>query len=179
MIIASAGRRIDEPDAEIKRFPAENAQAVQSKIREFLSESEASALVCAAACGSDILALEVAGDLGLRRLIVLPYDIKTFKKTSVLDRPGNWGERYDRVIAEVKGKGDLVLFAYDKNEEETYYLTNRDILDQAAKLANEVGHDVEALIVWNGESRGDDDVTWHFKLEAERRGYKTAEIITL
>ncbi|MCI0665125.1 MAG: hypothetical protein L0220_29015 [Acidobacteria bacterium] len=180
MVVALAGRRIDAPGAENKRFPPENAAVVQQKIHEFLINKSASVLVCAAACGSDILALEAAGDLLLRRRIVLPYDKETFKKSSVIDRPGDWGERYDRIIGKVESLGDLVEFAHDKDKEETYFATNIDILDQAARIADEMkGEDVAALVVWNGESRGKSDVTGHFREEAKKRGAQVSEIITL
>jgi hypothetical protein len=180
MVVALAGRRIDGPGAENKRFPPENAAAVQKKIHEFLINKSASLLVCAAACGSDILALEAAGDLMIRRRIVLPYDKETFKKSSVIDRPGDWGERYDRIIAEVESRGDLVEYSHDKDKEETYYATNIDILNQAAQIADEMaGVSVSALVVWNGESRGESDVTGHFLQEAKKHGVNVSEIITL
>jgi hypothetical protein len=109
MVIALAGRRVDASDATQKRFPAENASAVKRQIRDFLQSNDASALVCAAACGADILALEAAGELGLRRRIVLPFDKATFRASSVVDRGGDWGERYDRVVSEVEGQGDLFV----------------------------------------------------------------------
>jgi len=179
MIVALAGRRIDAAEAKEARFPAKNASAVQQSIRDFLIDNSASVLVCAAACGADLLALEAAGELVLRRRIVLPYDKETFKRTSVTDRPGDWGERYDRIIAEVEAQGDLVEFNHDKDEEATYFATNLDILDQAARIAAEmVEEEVAALIVWNGESRGAQDVTEHFRDEAHRRGLQVSEIIT-
>jgi hypothetical protein len=179
MIIALAGRRIDAPEAEKKRFPAENEGIVKQKIREFLIENSASVLVCAAACGSDILALEAAGDLVIRRRIVLPYDKETFKKSSVIDRPGDWGDRYDRIIDDVEVLGDLVEFAHDKDKEETYFATNQDILDQATMVAGEMGEKASALVVWNGESRGEDDVTGHFLAEAKKRDLNVFQIKTL
>jgi len=57
MVIALAGRRVDASDAAQKRFPAENASAVKQQIRDFLQSHDARALVCAAACGADILGL--------------------------------------------------------------------------------------------------------------------------
>jgi hypothetical protein len=180
MIVALAGRRIDAPGTENKRFPPENTVAVRKKIHQFFISKSASVLVCAAACGSDILALETAGDLRIRRRIVLPYDKETFKKSSVIDRPGDWGERYDRIIAEVESRGDLVEFSHEKDKEETYYATNIDILDQAAQIADEMeGMSVSALLVWNGESRGDGDVSGHFLQEVMKRGVQVNEIITL
>ena len=178
MIIALAGRRVDRPDANQKRFPPENTERVQRQISDFLKSAEAATLVCAAACGSDLLALEAAGALGIRRRVVLPYDRETFKQSSVADCPGDWGERYDRVIAEIADSGDLVEYDYEK-EEETYFATNHDILDQAEELAEETGQPLAVLVVWNGESRGEDDVTGHFLDEARQRELKVSEVNTL
>lgn len=177
MIVALAGRRVDAPGTNEKRFSPENADRVKQQIRDFLKAENAEALVCAAACGADILALEAAGELGIRRRVVLPYDKVTFKQSSVIDRPGDWGERYDRILAEVQSRDDLVIDDYDQDEE-SYFAANHDILDQAEELAEETGQQVAALVVWNGESRGEEDVTGHFLVEAKQRGLKVAEIKT-
>ena len=178
MIIALAGRRVDRPESNQKRFPPENTERVQRQISDFLKSAEATTLVCAAASGSAILALEAAGALGIRRRVVLPYDRETFKQSSVVDCPGDWGERYDRIIADLARSGDLVEYDYEK-EEETYFAMNHDILDQAEELAEETGQPLVALVVWNGESAGEDDVTGHFLEEARRRELKVAEVNTL
>lgn len=177
MIVALAGRRVDEPGVNEKRFSPENAERVKQRIREVLKAEEATALVCAAACGSDILALEAAGELGIRRRVVLPYDKVTFKHSSVIDRPGDWGERYDRILAEVDDKGDLIVDDYDQDEE-SYFAANHDILDQAEELAEETGQQLSAVVVWNGQARGEEDVTGHFLEEAKQRGLKVTEINT-
>lgn len=179
MVIALAGRRVDAPDATSAGFPSGNAPDVQEKIRKFLIDSKAGVLVCAAACGVDILALEVAGELGLRRCIVLPYDREAFKKSSVLDRPGDWGERYDRIINEVADQGDLSESDYDQDQKETYFATNHDILDQAEDIAQELNQPLSAVVIWNMQSRGEDDVTSHFLAEARQRGLPVSEIDAL
>jgi len=178
MIVALAGRRIDTPKADPKRFPAENADKVKQQIQDFFKEHSATALVSAAACGADILALEVAGELGIRRRIILPYDKKSFRASSVADRPGDWGERFDRIVAEVEPHGDLVEYFYDKDQEDTYYATNHDILDEAEEVAAAAKQELTAAVIWNGESRGDDDVTAHFLEEAKRRDLNVTEIMT-
>jgi hypothetical protein len=177
MIVALAGRRVDAPDAKEKRFSPENAESVKERIRKFLQTENATALVSAAACGADILALEAAGELGIRRRVVLPYDKVTFKHASVLDRPGDWGERYDLILTEVDEKGDLIVDDYDEDEE-SYFAANHDILDQAEELAEETGQQLSAVVVWNGQTRGEEDVTGHFLEEAKQRGLKVTEINT-
>lgn len=178
MIVALAGRRVDAPKADPKRFPAENAEQVKQQISDFLKENDVTALVSAAACGADILALEAAGELGIRRRIILPYDKKSFRQSSVADRNGDWGDRFDRIVAEVEPHGDLVEYFYDKDQEDSYYATNHDILDEAEEVANAAKQELTTVVVWNGESRGEDDVTAHFLEEAKRRDLNVTEIMT-
>ncbi|MGH9766794.1 MAG: hypothetical protein ACREAB_05100 [Blastocatellia bacterium] len=178
MIVALAGRRVDAPGTNEKRFSPDNAERVKRQIRDFLKAEDATALVCAAACGADILALEAAGELGIRRRVVLPYDKVTFKLSSVVDRNGDWGERYDRILAEVESKDDLTVDDYDQDEE-SYFAANHDILDQAEELAEATGQQLAALVVWNGQPRNEEDVTGHFLEEAKQRGLKVTEINTM
>ncbi len=179
MVIALAGRRVDAPNAAVERFPEKNLDRVRDEIASFLVTTGAKALVCAAVCGADIIALEQAALLGLRRRIVLPYDRRAFKTSSVIDRPGDWGDRYDRIVAEVDALGDLIEYRHDQENDETYFATNNDILNQAAELGAELETETAALVVWNGESRGADDVTGHFREEAKRRGMPVTGIITV
>jgi hypothetical protein len=107
--IALAGRRIDPPDAETPRFPLANAPLVRDRLRAFFVERGADTLVCSAACGADLVALEAAESLGMRYRIVLPFDPAKFRDTSVTDRPGAWGPLYDRVVEAARRAGDLVV----------------------------------------------------------------------
>src|SRR5258708_23324677 len=101
MIVTLAGRRIDPLNAPVARFPVENSAEVREQLVHLLQEQGATALVCSAACGADLLGLEAAGTLGLRRRVVLSFAPERFRATSVTDRPGEWGPLYDRIIAEV------------------------------------------------------------------------------
>ena len=71
MIIALAGRRIDRKRAAQRVFPLENVAAVQQRVEDTLRRSGATTLVSSAACGADLVALEAAGALGIRRRVVL------------------------------------------------------------------------------------------------------------
>ncbi len=179
MVIALAGRRIDAPDAGQARFPAANAPPVAERIGQFLEAQQATALVCAAACGVDILALEAAGELKVRRRIVLPFSRAQFRSSSVTDRGGDWGERFDRVLDEVERNGDLVVLNYAKNDAEAYTGTNIAILDHADSLAAEAHESVLAAVVWDGHARDEGDVTQHFLREAGKRRVRAIEISTL
>jgi hypothetical protein len=171
MVVAIAGRRIDPPGAGEPRFPESAMEGVLNGLMAAFAESGARAVVSAAACGADIIALEAAGRMGLRRRVVLPSDPRSFRDSSVVDRPGDWGERYDRIIAEVAAANDLVIRAHPQAEGDAAYLqANVDILDEARLLADELGLPLSALVVWNQVSRGASDVTAHFLALARERG---------
>src|SRR5689334_9119389 len=108
-VIALAGRRIDAPGAEPPRFPLGNVPLVRRRLAALLSAEHAAVLVCSAACGADLIALQEAERLGLRRRIVLPFPPERFRKTSVTDRPGDWGPVFDRLVAAAEAAGDLVI----------------------------------------------------------------------
>ena len=86
-VVALAGRRIDAPDAPI-RFSPRSVESVRGLLRAYFTEGGASCLVSSAACGADLLALDVAGSLDMRRRVVLPYSPERFRETSVTDRKG-------------------------------------------------------------------------------------------
>jgi len=177
-VVVLAGRRVDAAEAEAPRFPARNLATVEERISELLRESDARVLVCAAACGADILALEAASNLGIRRRVVLPYSRELFRETSVVDRPGDWGVRYDRLLDEIAARGDLVVLGFDHGDNTTYLATNSAIIDEACKVA-EQQYEILAVIVWDKESRGEDAVTAAFRSEAVNRGLRVEDVPTI
>lgn len=179
MVIALVGRRIDPPDAPVSIFPDHAIELVRERIHDLLERQQATALLCSAACGADLIALGAAGALGIRRRIVLPFEAARFRETSVADRPGDWGPLFDRIIAEVKAKGDLVVLDLKPESDESYTQANRAIVDEASRLAQSSGEPVSAVLVWNGVSRGNGDVTSAYGDAARSRGWRVLEISTL
>jgi hypothetical protein len=179
MVIALAGRRIDSPDTTESRFPAQQAILVQERIRKLLKHNDATDLVCSAACGADLLALEIAGKLGIRRHIVLPFARDIFRRTSVSDRPGNWGERYDCVLDEVERDGELVLLGLSEDGPAAFATANITILERAIKLARKDGQPLLGVVVWDGRSRGHDDLTEQFLNDALDRHLDIVQVSTL
>lgn len=173
-MIALAGRRVDAPGAPA-RFPVANAPRVQHRIRQVLDDLGAKAMVCSAACGADILALEAAGDAGLRRRVVLPFLPALFRETSVADRAGDWGERYDLLMGDV----ELAQLNFEPGDETAYAAANHAIFDEAMALAADLDQGVTAVIVWNGISRGEGDLTAAFRSEAAQRGLPAVEVLTV
>lgn len=186
MIVALAGRRIDAPDAETPRFPQANVSLVRERIRQMLVELGANALVTSAAAGADLLAIEAAASLGLRRLVVLPYGRDQFLEDSVRDRPGDWEWSFNRAYKDARGQGDLRTLRLASTPHEAYLRATHAILDDAQELAaaeprsgrRRGAGQVTAVVVWDGAPRGPDDLTAHFAEEARRRGIAVCEILT-
>jgi hypothetical protein len=186
MIVAVAGRRIDAVDASVARFPLARVEAVRAGIRARLVEVGATAIVSSGACGTDLIALEVAAELGLRRRVILPFGRALFRETSVTDRPGEWGGRYDAICDALAKTGDLEELGYLPEGERTYAETNLRIVERAveyggseattngAALPNAI-----ALLVWEGTSRGPDDMTAHFGEVAVEHGLAVEYVLTL
>lgn len=180
MVIAFAGRRVDAPNATPARFPPANVSAVRDRIRALLAELVATALVASAACGADLLALDVARELGLRCAIVLPWEPATFREASVVDRGAEWGAVFDRAVESASDAGDLYTLARAIDDNRALVATNDMILDTAQAVARERDprDDVVAVVAWDGASRGADDMTDQFLTSARSRGLRVVEVMT-
>jgi hypothetical protein len=179
VIIALAGRRIDPSDIDNPAFPLAAVPTVRNRLRELLIKQNATTLVSSAACGADLIAQQTAGELGIRQRIVLPFDPTRFRDTSVTDRPGDWGPVFDAIIAEVQANQALINLQSESDTDEPYLQTNQAILNEATSLATESGDQAIAVIVWNGLSRGEDDITQLFAESARNRGLQVLEVSTL
>jgi hypothetical protein len=92
-----------------KRGPAPHRRSAQGL--------QAVGLVCSAACGADLIALEAAEQLGVRRRIVLPFAPPPLPQDIcyVIDRPGDWGAVFDHQIATTSASGDLVVIDLERD----------------------------------------------------------------
>jgi hypothetical protein len=178
MILAAAGRRIDATDAASPVFPYGNMAVVRARLERLFREQEVSTVVCSAACGADLVALEAAETLGLRRRIVLPFAPDRFRETSVVDRPGEWGEIFERMISAARDTGQLVDLKLAETEE-SYGQVNQVILDETIGLAHSSGDRSAAALIWDGHSRGESDKTASLGASARERGLELFEVSTL
>jgi len=192
MIVALAGRRIDARGARVARFPLGNVPLVRERIRLALLDLDARTVVCSAAAGADLLALEVASTLGLRRFVVLPYARERFRQHSVIDRPGDWEASFLRVCREQRELGGLRTLRMRGTFHESSRRASRVILDDAQALGAYGTHGVgrglvqgaqeervTAVVVWDGTVRGASDLTADFAAEARRRGLPVVEVPTV
>src|SRR5262245_10870503 len=186
-VVALAGRRIDAEPTSTSRFPFDQLGRVGGEIADQLRRTQAVALVCSAACGADLIALETAQKMGLPTRIILPFPAARFRETSVVDRPRPkfWGSMFDRVTSAARADGNLV--ALDAPEaDDAYSMTNGVIIREAKKLSgfNDRERSIGslrliALVVWEGASRGSDDNTNKFVQLAQESGFRIEQILTL
>jgi hypothetical protein len=179
-VIALAGRRVDAEDATMERFPLARAGAVREELRRLFDEQRAVTLVSSAACGADLLALDVARDRRMRIRIILPFDQPTFRRTSVTDRPGEWGPLYDAVCRAARDANDLVELAFDpSNAQKAYEAVTERIIADASAIAGEQGAGIVAVAVSDGVARDANDMTEYLVAGAERCGMKVVRVDTL
>jgi hypothetical protein len=174
-------RRVDPPTPDTPRFPSENVRVVRERLHSCLQHHQAVALVCSAACGADLLALDAAEALGIRRRVVLPFAPARFRGTSVVDRPGDWGPLYDHIVEAACRVGDLVVLEEAGESSTPYAAANERIIEEAMSLANGapvLANGALAVIVWEGSPRGSDDATQQFADLARKRGLLVEEVLT-
>ena len=176
MVASLAGRRIDAADADPLRFPEVREDVVTGRIAAALSACGASALVCAAACGADLLALEAAQREGIESHIVLPFATAEFRRSSVVDRGDEWGAAFDRLVDAASARGAVQILGLDPHDPHAYEKTNEAILDEALALAGNDPAEVVALAVWDGEIHGRTDYTADFIDAARTRGIAVQSI---
>ena len=183
MIVALAGRRTDEVNSDVARFPLQNVEAVRERLRTLFVDRRASVLVASGACGADIVAHEVARTLGMLRILVLPFPPMLFRELSVTDRPGEWGPAFDTLVADARLSGDSQLIVEASSNESpnaAFARANELIIDRALSLAaRTAGENVLAVVVWEGAIRGKDDLSAAFEAYAQRRRVETISVSTL
>jgi hypothetical protein len=179
MVIALAGRRIDATDEQSPRFPLRNVDLVRLRIRVLFEGLCVQSLVCSAGCGADLLALDVAAQLGIRRRVVLPFPVVEFRNASVVDRAGDWAKHYDRALKSVERTEEIVILNRAVDDQKAYADTNRTILDHALFIAGELQSEVMAVAVWDCNPRSGNDMTLNFLTAARGMGLRISEVLTL
>src|SRR2546426_2948366 len=99
-VAALAGRLIDKAHTPraFRQFPLERCRAVRDRLRDEFVRCRLGTLVCSAGCGADLLALSVAGELGMRRRVVLSGALRAFRASLFSGRPGECTDLCDIVL---------------------------------------------------------------------------------
>jgi hypothetical protein len=175
-VAALAGRRIDAPNGDRKQFPGKRIPTVRRALANIFEQEKVRILVSSAACGADLLALDIALHLGVECRVVLPFAVERFRATSVTDRPGDWGPLYDSVLARVTARGNLVVLDGAKDDDAAYRAVTRKIIEEALSIARP--QLPIAVIVWEGEPRHAADATAEFQQLAMQAGMPARTVST-
>jgi len=120
-VLVFTGNMIDHPGRDAARFPAMLEPAVREAMGERIAAISPLAAYGSAACGADILCLELVREMGGETHIVLPFPPAEFRQASVDFAPGDWGERFERALAAAdsvtitsdhRASGSAAAFAY-------------------------------------------------------------------
>ncbi len=98
-VLVFTGHMVDAEGRQEPRFPPHYESAVRQAINATVQAIQPIAAYGSAACGADILCLEVMQEQGIEIHVVLPFPPEEFRKVSVDVAPGNWGPRFDRLLA--------------------------------------------------------------------------------
>jgi hypothetical protein len=120
------------------------------------------------------LGIEAAFGLGISCHVTLPYDIDTFRNTSVIDRPGPWDAVFHKYIERLRTQGRLTVLSCAPTQE-AFRRTNHEILRAAKEFPNA---EKLAVVVWDGKRRTKDDFTAEFLDDARLTGFSVREIST-
>lgn len=120
-IVAFTGHMIDSPDSKQHRFLPGMELSVKQAISDALDRIGAEFGYCSAACGADILFIECMLHRGSEIQVILPFRKEDFIATSVAFPGGDWLERFNNVLQQVKDihfateegyQNDDILFEY-------------------------------------------------------------------
>jgi hypothetical protein len=152
IVVIFAGHMIDKPGRENPRFPAEIEASVRSEIKAKLDTHNAGFGYSSAACGSDILFLELMLERGAEIQVILPFEEVDFLRTSVDLVPGaGWESRFHHVL-ERAAKIIVVDEATDSSNYSSYEYANLMIEGLGQLRANTLDTDLKPLFVWDGQA---------------------------
>ena len=120
----------------------------------------------------------------MQRRIVLPFAAAKFRAESVIDRPGDWGDLYDGMIAEATASGNLVVLKNGAKQADPFSATNQRLIEEAFAVSGETPgvrvrkSKLRAVVVWEGRSRGPGDYTQEFADMAKAQGIPVEVVLT-
>jgi hypothetical protein len=160
-IIAVAGRRIDSSDAQPARFPFVKVHGVRA----------AFARKCCSDAARFVGSVRFRSARSRRRVRTTHSDpdhptVRACIPRDVCRRQTKPGGLYNRLIAEARERGDLIILNFDRDDPSAYAAANQAIIDEALRAAHEGGTAASAHSrgrVWEGAARNGDDATDHFR----------------
>lgn len=152
-VLVFTGNMIDEPGRALARFPPALEPVVREAIRQRLEALAPVAAYGSAACGTDILCLELVRGLGGETHVVLPFPPAEFRRASVDFAPGDWGIRFERALADA----DSVTVTSDhraSGSAAAYEYANLVLTGMGRLRAQVLDTAVRALAAWDPDATG-------------------------
>lgn len=163
MIVAYAGRRPSEDE-----FPEAYKDNVGDLLDQLLVGLQPRMAVGSAAAGSDLLALQGAVKAGARAHVVLPGGRDDFRASSVVDRDGEWGVRYDALLASdsvIENPLDL-----DPGGDDATYRAATERIWSVANAERDVGEGLIVVVVAGSRAEGVTDHTEELAARQQAEG---------
>ena len=95
----------------------------------------------------------------------------------MVDRPGEWGPPFDRLVAAASAAGDLVVLDVGEGEA-AYAAANEAIVREAQSLAraDRTAKRLVAVVVWEGAARSGSDATGSFRNLTAKAGFEERSV---
>ena len=170
-VLVFTGHMVDRAGREAPRFPADLESVVRPAIGAAIAAKRPLAAYGSAACGADILCLELVREFGGEIHVVLPFPPEDFRRTSVDIAAGEWGARFDSLLehadsvtvtSDHRASGSLAPFEYAnlvltglgrlRAQMLDTRLTGLAVWDRGSRSGGERGGSASVVSVW--EQRG-------------------------
>ena len=149
-VVAFTGHLLDAPGRRSPRFPAEAAPSVRRSIESLLESMGAGIGYSSAACGADVLFLEVLQERGGESNVVLPFDRPDFFAASVAFAGEEWVRRAERVLAKSVRVDQATRGKYNADDLLFFY-ANSLIIGKAILRSRFLETEPHLLAVWDGK----------------------------
>ncbi|MCA9232374.1 MAG: hypothetical protein KDA57_17125 [Planctomycetales bacterium] len=153
-VVIATGHMIDSDHREHSRFPPGIAEAVRGEIVRKVAGWGPVIGYASAACGADLLFLEVLAETENDAVIVLPFSSEQFSATSVNYAGPGWQQRFESVVQHF-GEPVVATSWSTPASGPAFDYANR-VMSGLAKLQADLFEvPVTLLAVWDGEQEGE------------------------
>ena len=174
-IVAFTGHMIDAGNRASPRFPAALEPAVKAALRESLAAISPAAVYASAACGCDLLCLEIARELGAETHVVLPFPAAEFRRVSVEFAGGSWADRFDRALAAATSV-TVTSDHYASGSAATFEYANLMLTGSARLRAQQLDTTMRAIAVCDPEDNPRRGGTASTLAQWQRAGFEVQRI---
>lgn len=148
--VVFTGHMLDRPGRAGPRFPPAETNRIGARIEQELAILGAQEGYSSGACGGDILFHEAMKRLGKRTHLILPCNVKDFRKDCVeVGVDGDWGARFDQILNDAVTV-EILGEQYASDNAMASECCNRVMAGLAARAAAMAGEEPALLALWDG-----------------------------